>query len=341
MKRQPPFDPAIIDPIDGIYNTDPDAPYVNGDPRIGRRGSIPPFEAVDHPQREIVEVIEWSGQTPDHEDLEQLRKALQWLVGERLVKSAGGAIAVYGGIDEDDDAHVIRSIEAGSNVTVDLVEAPPGSGLHKIRISSTAGGGVGGAGDPLVNIGDGAQVYKGNITDQEQLRSLKGINGIVVTQNANDITFDGSALGGGGGGEHESGDVIIRQRRFFSLAQSVNYHANSPTTAWTQTITPKGVGNTLFVRADLHTGVDSTGATFTLSWRPAGGVWATLQTRTLASAVEGGVNQFVDLMLRGEITVPAGPVNIELKLVHVTLTAVPNYVMGGSSIELLEYQDVV
>ena len=52
--------------------TDPQAPYVNGDPTIGRQGSIPPAAMMEHPQREIVALIEKSGFTPSEINLEQL-----------------------------------------------------------------------------------------------------------------------------------------------------------------------------------------------------------------------------------------------------------------------------
>lgn len=61
--------------------SDPTAPYVNGVPAAGIQGSIPPAAALEHPQREIVHVIEFSGQTPDGADLQQLRKAIQWFIG--------------------------------------------------------------------------------------------------------------------------------------------------------------------------------------------------------------------------------------------------------------------
>lgn len=50
---------------------DPDAKYVTGQP--GKvRGSAVPAEAVEHPQREIVEVIKKAGLTPSGDDLGQL-----------------------------------------------------------------------------------------------------------------------------------------------------------------------------------------------------------------------------------------------------------------------------
>jgi hypothetical protein len=57
--------------------TDPDAPYINGDPSIGRAGSIPPAAAFEHPMREIVHMEEKSGLVPTDLDLYQLLKAIR------------------------------------------------------------------------------------------------------------------------------------------------------------------------------------------------------------------------------------------------------------------------
>ena len=48
-----------------LYNqpfgiTDPNAPYINGNPNTGTMGSIPPALSIEHPQREIVKVIQWA-----------------------------------------------------------------------------------------------------------------------------------------------------------------------------------------------------------------------------------------------------------------------------------------
>jgi hypothetical protein len=53
------------------------AQYVNGDPTIGRQGSIPPANAFEHPMRELVAAIAKSGFTPSGEDLQQLTKAVR------------------------------------------------------------------------------------------------------------------------------------------------------------------------------------------------------------------------------------------------------------------------
>jgi hypothetical protein len=57
--------------------SDPDAPYVNGDPTIGREGSIPPAAAIEHPMREVVAVIAKSGIRPNEEHLEQLAEGVR------------------------------------------------------------------------------------------------------------------------------------------------------------------------------------------------------------------------------------------------------------------------
>jgi hypothetical protein len=53
------------------------ASYVNGDPSIGRQGSIPPAAAFEHPMREIVNVIDKSEFIPEETDLLQLTKSVR------------------------------------------------------------------------------------------------------------------------------------------------------------------------------------------------------------------------------------------------------------------------
>lgn len=66
MKYQAPY---------GVSN--PDAPYINGDPTIGRQGSIPPAAAFEYPMREIVAVIDKSKMNPTDADLMQMAKAIR------------------------------------------------------------------------------------------------------------------------------------------------------------------------------------------------------------------------------------------------------------------------
>lgn len=67
-------------PINGDTGND-DRSYVNGDRLNGIEGSIPSAEAIEHPQREIINVIEAAGLTPDAADLTQLLQAINNLGG--------------------------------------------------------------------------------------------------------------------------------------------------------------------------------------------------------------------------------------------------------------------
>jgi hypothetical protein len=58
--------------------SDPEGPYINGNPSTGTMGSIPPAASIEYPQREIVNVIkDVNLATPDNADLRQLGKAIQ------------------------------------------------------------------------------------------------------------------------------------------------------------------------------------------------------------------------------------------------------------------------
>ena len=66
MKYQKPFDA-----------TDPDAPYIDESSGDNILGSVPPAAALEHPQRELHNLVANSGQTPSGDDLHQVEKALQ------------------------------------------------------------------------------------------------------------------------------------------------------------------------------------------------------------------------------------------------------------------------
>jgi hypothetical protein len=56
---------------------DPNASYINGDPTIGRPGSVPPASAFEYPQREIVNLITNSLQAATDQDLNQMTRAVR------------------------------------------------------------------------------------------------------------------------------------------------------------------------------------------------------------------------------------------------------------------------
>ena len=101
MKYQPPFVPGATPGAPGIFNADPNAAYINGDPLTATEGSYFPNAAIEHPQREIVKVITEAGLTPDHADLTQLWQALRtWFGSSPMfpeITVAGAVMAVTAG----------------------------------------------------------------------------------------------------------------------------------------------------------------------------------------------------------------------------------------------------
>jgi hypothetical protein len=69
VQYQPPYGPPGA--------IDPNASYINGDPTIGRQGSVPPAAAFEFPQREIVNLIGNSQQVPTDQDLNQMTRAVR------------------------------------------------------------------------------------------------------------------------------------------------------------------------------------------------------------------------------------------------------------------------
>jgi len=73
-------------------------PYVTGDPATDTPGSIPPGASIEHPQREIVNVILAAGLTPSGANLAQLLAALNagWNLSKNL--AASGHLVLPGGL---------------------------------------------------------------------------------------------------------------------------------------------------------------------------------------------------------------------------------------------------
>jgi hypothetical protein len=57
--------------------SDPNGPYINGNPSTGTMGSIPPAASIEYPQREIVNMIADAAVVPDNADLHQLGRSVQ------------------------------------------------------------------------------------------------------------------------------------------------------------------------------------------------------------------------------------------------------------------------
>lgn len=99
---------------------DPDAKYVTGQP--GKvRGSAVPAEAVEHPQREIVEVIRQAGLEPSGDDLGQLWKALQQLFTEKVAvatKEKAGIVKPGSGLSVKEDGTLDVTVSAAIPGTI-------------------------------------------------------------------------------------------------------------------------------------------------------------------------------------------------------------------------------
>lgn len=77
------------------------AHYINGNPELGILGSPVPAEAVEHPQREIVEVIKKAGLDPDGDDLTQLWQAIGQIISTKApiaTKKKPGLVQIGNGL---------------------------------------------------------------------------------------------------------------------------------------------------------------------------------------------------------------------------------------------------
>lgn len=80
-----------VPPINGDVG-DPDRSYVNANLSIGLQGSIPPAESVEHPMREIVNVITAGGLIPSDSSLTQLRDAILNIISANTAPDANETV---------------------------------------------------------------------------------------------------------------------------------------------------------------------------------------------------------------------------------------------------------
>ncbi len=64
--------------------SDANAAYIDGNPALGVEGSAVPAKAIEHPQREIVNVLVEAGLTPDENNLKQLALAIRMLIEKAM-----------------------------------------------------------------------------------------------------------------------------------------------------------------------------------------------------------------------------------------------------------------
>lgn len=100
------------------------------------------------------------------------------------LRNVGTGVDLYRGQDSA-KAHLISRLIAGSNLTITAVEGPAGEFGVRLAVTALPGGGDG---NPLVNVGDGADVYKGlNVSSQEEIRGVKGIGPVASVVNGDNI----------------------------------------------------------------------------------------------------------------------------------------------------------
>ena len=99
---------------------DPDAKYVTGQPGKAR-GSAVPAEAVEHPQREIVEVIKQAGLEPSGDDLTHLWQALGALFRQKVpiaTKEKAGIVKPGSGLSVGEDGTLDVTVSAAIPGTI-------------------------------------------------------------------------------------------------------------------------------------------------------------------------------------------------------------------------------
>ena len=134
------------------------APCINGDPSTGTRVTATWLNKVTALLRRAIRGMN----VPDDAlDDDMLLKAIQR--ADVPLASVGGAIPVFDGLA--DGKYNIRSLEAGTDITITVVDGGPGVG-KKLVISSTAAGGGGSVNEPILVLkGDGSStpvVYSTN-----------------------------------------------------------------------------------------------------------------------------------------------------------------------------------
>lgn len=93
--------------------SDPNAGYQDGDLILGIDGSIPPAQAIEDPQRELDHLITFAGLTPTNGDLQQVRKAVQAMVGPQLA-----ALKSIQNVQKFNTSTRVSMSTAGANVKV-------------------------------------------------------------------------------------------------------------------------------------------------------------------------------------------------------------------------------
>lgn len=88
----------------------------------------------------IAAAIDDAGLGYDCSDPHQLRLAIEAIIARSII-SVGGGADILQGYDSATKKFWVRSLEAGTGITIDPVEYPVGSGKYKLKISASASSG--------------------------------------------------------------------------------------------------------------------------------------------------------------------------------------------------------
>jgi hypothetical protein len=153
-----------------LGSSDPNAPYIEGNPAAGIRGSYPTAAGYEGTMREIVNAISGAGLTPDGSDLTQLHEAIQTMINAR----APIASLIHYGVDSGG----INSLVV--DVSPDIDSYQPGLTLFLIPNSTNTG----------------ATTVNSNELGAKTVRQSNGLNGLqpgdIVGGKLAVMTYDGT-----------------------------------------------------------------------------------------------------------------------------------------------------
>ena len=181
--------------------SDPNAPYINGNPSTGTMGSIPPAASIEFPQREIVNFIKDSGLTPDNADLAQLSKSIQSgkiIYGDDAGPASNTIIVTLprapDALRKGQELHVklLHDITGPTVITVNPLASVPA--VHGDGSALRIGDGV--AGQMLIFLFDGAvfqllATMSGNLSGIRT--KLTGNLTLYIATTGSDTTGDGTS----------------------------------------------------------------------------------------------------------------------------------------------------
>lgn len=125
---------------------DPRPEYFNGEPAAGQKGAIPPALAIEHPQREILTVIEKANLVPSDADYTQLWQAIAILITEgieaRLALVDDGGGGTIGDPDfvepEDGNVQLVGSFSAAGAYEITMGRDDPNRHIVVVQAGFSA-----------------------------------------------------------------------------------------------------------------------------------------------------------------------------------------------------------